>query len=102
VVEGDHPVGPSGGDELADGRWRRGERGGCGVDEGAEEAGGGGFAGVRGTLQDEDGIGSLGPEGGEEPGEAAEPVGAGREIEAGAQGFERVARGVKRDGHGRR
>ena len=59
---------------------------GAGIDDGAEDAGGEGFAGAGGALEDEEGERSGGAEGGEEPGEAAEPGGAGGEVEAGAEG----------------
>ena len=53
-------------------------------------------------MEDEEGEGSVGAEGGEEPGEAAEPIGAGGEVEAGAEGVEgrggSIVRG--RDGGG--
>ena len=101
----DRGRGPSGGGRVRRPRgrrwgWRRG--GGGGIDEGAEDAGGEGFAGAGRALEDEDGMGSVGAEGGEEPGEAAEPVGVGGEVEAGAEGLEggeRVA-GGRRDGDG--
>jgi hypothetical protein len=50
-------------------------------------------------LEDEDGEGAIGAEGGEEPGEAAEPVGAGRKIETGAE--DRQGVGIRRRGGGR-
>ncbi len=49
--------------------------------EEAKGAGGPSFAGTRRSLKDEGWEGAVGAEGGEEPGEAAEPVGAGGEVE---------------------
>jgi len=76
------------GEEVADGGGDGGEGRGAGVDHGAEHAGGEGFAGAGGTLEDEEGEWSVGAEGGEKPGEAAEPGGAGGEVEAGAEGVQ--------------
>ena len=99
VIEGENPVMAGKSEEVLDGGRDGGEGRGAGIDEGPEDAGGEGLAGAGGSLKDEDGERAIGAEGGQEPGEAAEPVGAGRQIETGAEGFEGVGRG--RRGHGR-
>jgi hypothetical protein len=101
VVKGEHPVTAGDPDEFADGSGRRSERSAGGIDQSAEDAGSDRFAGAGRALEDEDGIGSEGTEGGQQPGEAAEPIGAVGQVEAGAQGFERVAGGGEGRGHGR-
>jgi len=88
VVEGEDAVVAGEGEEVADGGRDGGEGSGAGIDHGAEDAGGEGFAGAGGTLEDEEGEGSVGAESGQEPGKAAKPGGAGREIEAGAEDFQ--------------
>jgi len=100
VVEGEDPVVAGEGEEIADGGGDGGEGRGAGIDEIAEEAGGEGLAGGGGTLEDEEGVGSMGAEGGEEPGEAAEPGGAGGEVEAGAKGLKSRGRGLGARGQG--
>ena len=86
VVEGEDGVVVGELEEFAGGR-RQGEQGRRGgVGEGAEDAGCEGFAAAGGAAQDEDGIWPIGLEGAEEPGEAADPIGA--EVEDVAQGFE--------------
>lgn len=97
MVEGENPVVAGESEEVAGGGRDGIEGRGAGVDDGTKEAGGEGFAGAWGTLEDEDGEGAIGVEGGEEPGEAAEPVGAGGEVETGAEGIERVG-GCRRGG----
>jgi hypothetical protein len=74
VIESQDAVVVGQGEQLALGRGEGGEWGGGGVDEEAEDAGGGGFSGAGRALEDEDGVGRSGGEGGEEPGEAAQPV----------------------------
>ena len=95
MVEGEDPVVLGEGEEFADRGRDGGEEGGGGIDEEAKGAGGPSFAGTRRSLKDEGWEGAVGAEGGEEPGEAAEPVGAGGEVEEGAEGGQaRLARGV--------
>ena len=53
------------------------------------------------TLKDEDGEWSIGAKGGEQPGEAAEPIGAAGKVEAGTEGCERVAGARYGNGEGR-
>jgi hypothetical protein len=52
------------GEEFGLGVWERVEWGGAGVDQGAEDAGGGGFSAGGRAIEDEDGVGTLWPEGG--------------------------------------
>jgi len=79
------------------GGWGYGGEGrGAGVGEAAADAGPESFSAGRGTLEDQEGIGSTGAEGGEEPGEAAEPGVAGGEIEEGAEDFEGGGRARQR------
>src|ERR1019366_8298512 len=63
---------------------------GAGACGGGGGGGGEGFAAAGRTTEDEDGIGAVCAEGGEEPGEAAEPIGGtwGAEVEGGAEGLE--------------
>jgi len=88
VVEGEDPVVAGEGEKVADGGRDGGEGSRAGINEGAEDAGGEGLAGARGALEDQERKRSKGAEGGEEPGEAAEPGCAGREVEAGAEGIQ--------------
>src|ERR1035437_9081625 len=90
VVEGEDPVEAGEGEELAGGGGKRGEGRGGGIDDRPEDAGGEGFAAAGRTTEDEDGIGAVCAEGGEEPGEGAEPIGGtwGAEVEGGAEGLE--------------
>jgi hypothetical protein len=90
VVEGEDPVEAGEGEELAGGGGKRGEGRGGGIDDRPEDAGGEGFAAAGRTTEDEDGIGAVCAEGGEEPGKAAEPIGGtwGAEVEGGAEGLE--------------
>jgi hypothetical protein len=60
VVEGEDPVEAGEGEELAGGGRKRGEGRKYGIDDGAEDAGGEGFAAARRAAEDEDGIGSAG------------------------------------------
>ena len=88
VVEGEEPVVAGHREQLAGTVGERGEGCGSGIDEVAEEAGGEGFAGAGRALDDQEGAGTEGAEGGEEPSEAAEPAGARREVEAGTKGVQ--------------
>jgi hypothetical protein len=81
VIEGEDPILISQFAELFGGGRQRVERVAIGVDAGAEETGGMGFAAVGGALEDEDGVGSVGTIGGEEPDEAAVPIGIGGQAE---------------------
>lgn len=80
VIEGDDAVVMGVEQELVFGLRELGA--GCvdRVDEGAEDVCGGGFAGALRTLQQEDGIGSGGTEGGDEPVENAREIG-GRQVQ---------------------
>ena len=100
VVEGEDPVVAGEGLEIADGGGSGRKGRGAGVDEGAENAGGEGLARGGRTLEDEDGEWPIGAKGGEQPGEAAEPIGAAGKVEAGAEGFERIARAGHGNGEG--
>jgi hypothetical protein len=91
VIEGDDPVPAGETGDLARGGGSGGEGSGGGIDQGAEDTGGEGLAGAGRSLEDEDGMGSIGLEGGQQPGEAAAPA-LGGDIETGAQGFERGER----------
>jgi hypothetical protein len=91
VVEGEDPVVACEGLEIADRGGSGTKGGGAGVDQGAENAGGEGLARGGRTLKDEDGERSIGAKGGEQPGEAAEPVGAAGEVEAGTEGCQGIA-----------
>ena len=75
MVEGEDPVEAGEIEEFAGGRRKLGEGRGGGVDQGAEDAGGDGFAAAGRAAEDEDWVGGIGAERGEEPGEAAEPIG---------------------------
>src|ERR1017187_3132188 len=90
VVEGEDPVEAGAREELAGGGGKRGEGRGGGIDDRPEGAGGEGFAAAGRTTEDEDGIGAVCAEGGEEPGQAAEPTGGtwGAEVKGGAEGVE--------------
>ena len=88
VIEGKNPIVAGQSEEVADGGRDGGEGRSAGIDDRAEYAGGEGLAGAGRALEDEDGERPVGVEGGKEPGEAAEPVGAGWEVEAGAEGLE--------------
>ena len=85
VIESQDAVVVGQGEQLALGGGEGGEGGRGGVDQKAEQAGGGGFAGAGGALEDEDRIRAGGREGGEEPGEAAQPVLGVWEVEEGAE-----------------
>jgi hypothetical protein len=99
VIEGEDPVVTDKGEEVVDTGGVGGEGRGAGVDERPENTRGERFAGAGRTLEDEDGEGSRRAEGGEEPGEATEPGGAGRKVEAGAEGVERRrSAGIGQDG----
>ena len=94
VVEGLHPGLISELVQLQFGGGERVEGSDVGVDEAAEHAGSLGFAAAWGALEDEDGEGAGGAEGGEQPGEAAEPILLGVEVaeaaevvESGGEGF---------------
>jgi hypothetical protein len=65
MIEGQQVVLPGEFVQVALGVGERVEGGGGGIDEGAEEACGGGLAGAGGTAQDEDGVGAAGAERGE-------------------------------------
>ena len=74
MVEGQEPVVVSEGQQSGFGE-REGAKGGDGrVDQGAEHTGGGGLAAARRPLKNEDGVGTQEAAGGQEQGEAAEPV----------------------------
>jgi hypothetical protein len=88
MVEGQDPIVEGEGEELAVGGGQRAERGGGGIDQGAEHTGGGGLAAAGRSVEDENGVGAGGAESGEEPGEAAEPVLVGGEVEEGTEGGE--------------
>jgi hypothetical protein len=90
VVEGEDPVVSGEMEELGGGARGGSEWRGAGVDEGAEDASGVGFARGGGAAEDEDGEGAGGAEGGEEPGEASEPGGGVGEVEGGAESVESV------------
>jgi hypothetical protein len=64
MVEGEDPIVEGEGEELAVGVGQGAERGGGGIDQGAEHTGGGGLAAAGGSLEDEDGVGAGGAEGG--------------------------------------
>src|ERR1039458_3886381 len=87
-----HPPrgGGGGGGGVAGGGAGGAEGRGGGIDDRPEDAGGEGFAAAGRTTEDEDGIGAVCAEGGEEPGKAAEPIGGtwGAEVEGGAEGLE--------------
>jgi hypothetical protein len=60
VVKGEDPVEAGEGDEFAGGGRKRGEGRRCGIDHGAEDAGGEGFAAAGRAAEDEDGIRAAG------------------------------------------
>jgi hypothetical protein len=95
VVESENPVLAGESQEIADGRGCGRQGRGAGIDEGAEHTGGEALAGEGRALEDEEGERSVGPQGAENPGEAAEPVGAAGEIETGAEDIEGRGRLVR-------
>jgi hypothetical protein len=90
VVEGEDPVEAGESEEFAGGGRKGGKGRSGGIDQGAEDAAGEGFAAAGRAAEDEDGVGAAGVKGGEKPSEAAEPIGGvgGAEVEGGAEGVE--------------
>jgi len=68
VIVDEDAIGVGSPEDLGCGVGMRSEGAGVRVEEGAQDFGGGGFAGGGGAVEDEDGVGISGAERGEEPG----------------------------------
>jgi hypothetical protein len=91
VIEGENPV-VLGGSEKFSCRAGEGEEGsGRGIEQGAQHAGGGGFAAGGRAVENQNGMRADGAKGGEEPDGQARAVGYGCEVEGRRE--ERVLRG---------